>query len=320
MLAGGQILLRRLPLGLGTIGYVPKGPMLAPDSPLLSAWLDAAQHIARAEQMCFLRLEPEWENGQPAHNATTSNLQPPTSNLQLPTSHPLKGTYLQSAIQPQTTIHLDLRPSPDAILAQMKPKWRYNIRLAERKGITVRIGDEADLAEFYRLSQITSQRDGFAIHTEAYYHTAWQLFKQTNSVALFMAAHAGQSIASIMVCVCGRMASYLYGASSDEERQRMPNHLLQWRAMLWAKERGCELYDLWGVPEVEDRGQGTGDRGQETSDERRVTNDQLPIGLLRFKEGFGGRFVRYVGAYDIVYRPWLYRFIQWAETRRRNIG
>jgi lipid II:glycine glycyltransferase (peptidoglycan interpeptide bridge formation enzyme) len=316
MRAGGQILLRRLPLGLGAIGYAPKGPMLAPDSPLLSEWLAAVKPVARAERICFLRLEPAWEQTQIPHLQSSSALGNiiPNPHIEYPLSN------IQTAIQPTTTIHIDLRPSPEAILTQMKPKWRYNIRLAERKGVTVRLGTEADLVEFYRLSQVTSQRDGFAIHTEAYYRTAWQLFQPSHSGALFIAEFAGKAIAAIMVFVCARMAIYLYGASSNEDRHRMPNHLLQWRAMLWAKERGCEVYDLWGVPEVRDEGQATGDERQEMGNEEQATSDQLPLGLLRFKEGFGGRVVRYVGAYDIVYRPWLYRLLQWAETRRRNLG
>jgi lipid II:glycine glycyltransferase (peptidoglycan interpeptide bridge formation enzyme) len=297
---------------------------------LLSEWLAAVKPVARAERICFLRLKPAWEQTQIPNPQSSSALGNtiPNPNIEYPLSN------IQTAIQPTTTIHIDLRPSPEAILTQMKPKWRYNIRLAERKGVTVRLGTEADLVEFYRLSQVTSQRDGFAIHTEAYYRTAWQLFQPSHSGALFIAEFVGKAIAAIMVFMCGRMALYLYGASSNEDRHRMPNHLLQWRAMLWAKERGCEVYDLWGVPEVSAEGRGTEDRRQgmrneepATSDERRVmsdqlpmTNNQLPLGLLRFKEGFGGRVVRYVGAYDIVYRPWLYRLLQWAETRRRNLG
>jgi lipid II:glycine glycyltransferase (peptidoglycan interpeptide bridge formation enzyme) len=301
--------------------------------------------------MCFLRLEPEWEQTQIANRKSQiadPQLASPKGDISLISNLQSLTSNLQSAIQPTTTIHVDLRPSPDMILAQMKPKWRYNIRLAERKGLNVRVGAEADLAEFYRLSQITSQRDGFAIHSEAYYRTAWQLFNQTNSVALFVAEFEGRAIASIMVFACGRMALYLYGASSDEERNRMPNHLLQWRAMLWAKARGCEMYDLWGVPDMRDEGRGTRDREQGTRDgeqgtrnqEREAQNEergtsgaergsnsqlatrhsQLPEGLLRFKEGFGGHLVRYVGAYDLVYRPWLYRVTQWAEARRRGFG
>ena len=279
-LAGAQILFRKFPLG--AMGYVPKGPLIAPDSPHWRQWLDALREVAHANRAYFLRLEPEWESGQA----------PPAGLVPNPTA----------AVQPQTTIQVDLRLPPDEILARMKQKWRYNIRLAERKGITVRIGGEADLATFYALSEITAQRDHFAIHSEDYYRAAWRLFDAEHAVALFVAAHEGRALASIFVVACGRTAIYLYGASSDAERQRMPNHLLQWRAMLWAKERGCVLYDLWGIPSIGD------------------SPDRLPEGLLKFKEGFGGRVVRYAGAFDVVYNRPLYRVLDYLIARRRGLA
>ncbi len=317
IVAGAQILFRRLPWGVGAMGYLPKGPLLAPESPLWPEWLAALRQVARAERAFFVRLEPEWKAGEAPSIAAP---------------HPQPSAIIQAP----ATIQVDLRPSPDAILAQMKPKWRYNIRLAERKGMMVRIGDESDLGTFYRLSEITSQRDGFPIRTEEYYRTAYRLFNQTNSVALFMAEFEGRAIASIMDFVCGRMALYLYGASSDEERHRMPNHLLQWRAMLWAKERGCEVYDLWGVPDkgelqipnpaqasqipkwscdVEERKSQIANRKSQFA----TRHSPLPEGLLRFKEGFGGQYIRYAGAFDIVYQPIMYRVIDWLIAVRRSM-
>ncbi|MBI1802707.1 MAG: peptidoglycan bridge formation glycyltransferase FemA/FemB family protein [Chloroflexi bacterium] len=288
IVAGGQILFRR------GMGYLPKGPLLLPDSPLWPEWLAACRSIAYRQRAFFLRMEPEWQVGE----------------------HPAAGGVVHcpaQAIQPRATIHIDLRPAPDVILAQMKPKWRYNIRLAERKGVVVRAGGEADLRAFYRLSQLTAQRDGFAIHSEVYYRAAWRLLNRDGSAILLMAEHDGRPIASLMAASPrsspiqsgtgasgGRIAVYLYGASSDEERNRMPNHLLQWQAMLWAKERGCEVYDLWGVPSPAD------------------ADDQLPEGLLRFKEGFGGRRVQYAGAFDVVYQPLAHRAINWLLARRRR--
>jgi len=154
LVIGAQILFRKFPLG--AMGYLPKGPVIAPDSPLWPDWLDAMQQVARKHSAFFIRMEPEWESAQ----IPIPKTQGPNPNLQSLVSNPA------AAVQPQATIHIDLRPPPDAVLAQMKQKWRYNIRLAERKGIQVRIGGESDLSEFYRLSQITAQRDQFASHSE----------------------------------------------------------------------------------------------------------------------------------------------------------
>ena len=238
-----------------------------------------------------MRLEPEWEIGQ------------------APAVPDLRPAPDSAIVQAPATIMLDLRPPPEAILAQMKPKWRYNIRLAERKGIRVRMGGAADLPLFHRLSEVTAARDGFPIRTEEYYRTAFNLFARSDSAALLVAEYEGKPLSALMAFVCGRMAIYLYGASSDEERNRMPNHLLQWRAMLWAKERGCEVYDLWGIPSTGDGGQGTGD-----------TAERLPEGLLKFKEGFGGRVVRYAGAFDVVYNRPLYRVLDYLIARRRGLA
>lgn len=323
LVAGAQILFRRLPFGAGAMGYVPKGPVIAPDSPRWPALLAEMRRAAGAERASFLRLEPEWEIGQ------------------APTIAGLRHAPDSAIVQAPATIMIDLRPAPEAILAQMKAKWRYNIRLAERKGITVRTGSAADLPLFHRLSEITAERDGFPIRTEAYYRAAFELFARSDSAALLVAEYQGKPLSALMAFVCGRMAIYLYGASSDEERNRMPNHLMQWRTMLWARERGCELYDLWGAPDPGEDYQPPADgapesamkpaaNGAAAAEPADTSGDaaapvlpasprstKLPIGLLRFKEGFGGRLVRYAGAYDIVYQPVLYRGLNWLMEQRR---
>jgi len=275
ILAGAQVLFRRVPFG--AIAYVPKGPVCAPRQDAALAPLLAALHAAaRAQGAIFLRVEPEWEDASEAARLLERY-----------------GWRAGAAVQPRRTLHIDLTRAPDDILAQMKPKWRYNIHLAERKGVIVREGNVRDLDAFYRLSEITARRDRFAIHSRDYYEAAWQLFARRGMATLLVAEVEGQPIAALMAFAFGGKAWYLYGASSDEQRNLMPNHLLQWRAMLWAKTQGCRLYDLWGIPDVE------------------PSTTSLPEGLHRFKAGFGGRVVRYVGAYDYVYRPVLY----WLGTK-----
>ncbi|MBI5877489.1 MAG: peptidoglycan bridge formation glycyltransferase FemA/FemB family protein [Chloroflexi bacterium] len=297
--AGAQVLFRRLPGGLGAMGYLPKGPIIAPDAPaaLWDALFAALKTLARTHCAHFIRIEPEWEAAQvPAR----------------PELHPQPDTTI---VQAPASVLIDLRPAPDAILAQMHSKWRYNIRLAERKQINVRIGGADDLPLFQRLSEITAQRDGFPIRSEAYYRAAYDLFAADGAVALFVAEFEAKPLAAIMVFVAGPLAIYLYGASSDEERNRMPNHLLQWRAMLWAKERGCATYDLWGVPDLP----ADLDSEAATPPAAGVRATKLPVGLLRFKEGFGGRLVRYAGVYDVVYNPLIHRLVNTLiELRRRR--
>ena len=186
----------------------------------------------------------------------------------------------------------------------MKAKWRYNVRLSKRKGIVVRGAGAEGLDAFYALMRVTGERDTFGIHSKAYYRRALELFAPQGRVHLFLAEYEGTPVAGLMAYAFNRQAWYFYGASSNAHRQRMPNHGLQWRAMQWAKEKGCARYDLWGIPDA--------DEDPETAD---------LAGVQRFKEGFGGEIVRYVGAYDYAYHPRLYRLLErvWA-LRRTGAG
>jgi lipid II:glycine glycyltransferase (peptidoglycan interpeptide bridge formation enzyme) len=188
-------------------------------------------------------------------------------------------------IQPGRTILLDLTPVEDILLANMKEKWRYNIRLAGRKGVQVRLAETVeDVHNWYKLVQTTSTRDHFGIHTLEYYLRAWQIFAPRKQARLFLAEYNGQLLAGIFVGLMAKQAIYLYGASSNEQRQLMPNYLLQWEAIRWAKQAGATTYDFWGIPETDDQ-------------------DEAMMGVYRFKSGWGGRIVRFLGNYEYIYRP-----------------
>jgi lipid II:glycine glycyltransferase (peptidoglycan interpeptide bridge formation enzyme) len=186
----------------------------------------------------------------------------------------------------------------------MHQKTRYNIRLAQKKGVNVCVSTE--IAQFENLMQVTGQRDGFAVHGLAYYQKAYDLFAPANQCALLIADYEGQPLAGLMVFRRGARAWYLYGASNEEERNRMPTYLLQWQAMRWARERGCTEYDLWGVP----------DAGQDELEKGFTTRSDGLWGVYRFKRGFGGELRRTVGAWDRVYNPELYTAYRWWINRR----
>ena len=216
-------------------------------------------------------------------------------------------------IQPRRTILVDLGKSEEEILDGMKPKWRYNTRLAERKGVQIREGGLADLERFYGLMQLTEERDEFAVHSREYYEQVWREFAPRGQVRLLLAEHERQTLAGIMVFVFGRQSWYMYGASSNEKRHLMPNHLLQWEAMRWAKKQGCQSYDLWGIPDLDIEALETA-----VQEETIPTPPPALWGVYKFKRGFGGHPVRYVGAWDYVYRPLLYRLLTWMWQRRRE--
>lgn len=284
LVAGVQVLFRTLPLGR-SIAYIPRGPVLINDNPrILRDLFAAVHHLCRQQGALLLTVEPDW----PIASINTEHL------LVLG----FRGSI--ATVQPSATIMLDLTQSEDDLLAQMHQKWRYNIRLAGRKDIKVRIGTAQDLDIFHTLTQTTGQRDDFAVRPAAYYTDVFRAFGPLGR--LWVAEYDGKPLAAIMVVTVGRTATYLYGASSNEERQRMPNHAIQWAAIQEAKADGCLWYDFWGIPpEVPDEGE------PETLGEGGLW------GVYRFKQGFGGKVVKYPGALDYVYnRPgyWLYNYVR----------
>jgi lipid II:glycine glycyltransferase (peptidoglycan interpeptide bridge formation enzyme) len=265
------------------------------------AWEDAAQvaHLlsgigraARAKGAVALMLEPQLAE-DPARTGQLRGLGFVPSPM---------------TIQPPRTIVVDLTEEDQAILAAMKSKTRYNIRLAGRRGVRVREAGSADLPAFTQLMGATGARDEFAIHDPAYYAAAFELFEPKGWVRLLVAEVDDQPVAGVMVFAVPPNAVYLYGASGDAHREKMPNYLLQWRAIEWAKSLGCTAYDLWGVPDEE----------LETLEEQFSRRRDGLWGVYRFKRGFGGRLVRSVGSWDRPFAPVryrVYRMLIWAQRR-----
>lgn len=275
LVAAAQVLLRALPLL--SFAYLPKGPVVAESHRgALPVLFDAVHRALRQRGCIFLRVEPDGEEGSPWGEELSR----------------LGFRQAVATVQPQSTILVDLHPSPEELLAGMKPKTRYNIGLAQKKGAAVREGGEADFDQFYKLLEETSRRDGFFIRSEEYYRQAWRLFAPAGRSRLLLATLDGQVLAGLMVFAWGKRAWYLYGASSQEHREVMPNHLLQWQAMLWAKERGCTSYDLWGIPD---------EVGRSGEPEDFMEREGGLWGVYRFKRGFGGQVVRSAGAFDYIY-------------------
>jgi len=274
---GVQILFRKLPLGF-TIGYIPK-PVISNQSISDQFW-EEIDEMCRRHRAIFLKLEPDSWNFE--------------ITLYLPSFILSKHN-----IQPPRTMIIDLSGNEEEILARMKQKTRYNIRLAMKKGVTVRAWD--DVESFHKMMLVTGDRDRFGVHSLEYYRCAYELFHPTGMCELLVAEYEGRPLAALMVLARGRRAWYFYGASTDEERNRMPTYLLQWEAVKWAKARGCEEYDLWGVPDED-----------EATLEANFENRQDGLwGVYRFKRGFGGELKRVAQALDRVYNPLLH----WAYLR-----
>ncbi|HSL46471.1 MAG TPA: peptidoglycan bridge formation glycyltransferase FemA/FemB family protein [Anaerolineales bacterium] len=278
--AGIQVLLRKLPFGY-RIAYAPKGPVGRPEN--ITFWLEVGQTCMKRRAI-FIQLELDgWESPEyweQVHHTLLRWL------------HPIRLS--PHNIQPPRTLIVEINGSEEEILARMKQKTRYNIRLAEKKGVAVRAWD--DIGSFHKMMLLTGSRDGFGVHSLEYYRRAYDLLYPKQMAQLLVAEYGEKPLAALFVARNGNRAYYLYGASTDEERNRMPTYLLQWEAMKWARALGCEEYDLWGVPD-EDKAT------LEANFEKR--SDGL-WGVYRFKRGFGGQLKRAPQGVDHVLNPFLY--------------
>jgi lipid II:glycine glycyltransferase (peptidoglycan interpeptide bridge formation enzyme) len=270
----------RLSHGLATVltrgwqgvrhGYVPRGPV-----PPRAEVLDELADWARERRLTGLRLDPE-------------------TGPELGAELVRRGFRRAAEVQPAHTLIVELA-EPEALLASFKPKWRYNIRLADRRGVAVEEGKDAE-ALAGQAAQ-TAAREGISLPTARYYRTLLACLPTSRT---YVARLKGEALAAILVASHDGRAYYLFGGSSGKHRDAMPNHALQWRAMQDAYSSGCRDYDLWGVPPP-------------------AAGGQHPwAGIGKFKEGFGGRRVEYVGTWELVLSPLRHRLGEVAEQARRR--
>lgn len=297
IVAGAQVLFRsRYAV---SVAYVPRGPLLSGDTRIDDMLLAALRYIARQRRAVFLRLEPNLLEDDPRADACH-------------TWFLLRGFRPADPIQPRSSIHLDLAPPVDRLFAGFSKGHRADIRRAERRGVTVRVGSAADIETFHAIMQATGTRAEFGVHTEAYYRMAWEVFRERSR--LLLAEQDGQTVAGHLVFADARSGLYLYSGATELGLKSGANHLLEWYAIQWARDQGCVTYDLWGIPDALGRAAAATDADEHAALEAAAQRDPL-VGVYRFKKGFGGRIVRYLPAYDQVYLSPLYalwrrRFVQ----------
>jgi peptidoglycan pentaglycine glycine transferase (the first glycine) len=300
-IVGAAMVLRRaIPVGgfaaRMRVLYIPKGPLLDwANTSLRQRVLHDLHTLARKQGGIFIKIDPDVPSGT-GIPGTQDEITSPTGQHVIADLRARGWHFSDEQVQFRNTVSIDLTQSEDDLLANMKQKTRYNIRLAMRKGVMVRAGNKTDLNLLYRMYAETSIRDGFVIRDESYYRAVWETFLRAEDsstigqpgVEILVAEVDRQPTAAVLIFHFAGKAWYLYGMSNESHREKMPNHLLQWEAMRRARAVGCTTYDLWGAP----------DNFEE--------NDPL-WGVFRFKEGFGGKVVRYIGAWDLPVNPLLYR-------------
>jgi peptidoglycan pentaglycine glycine transferase (the first glycine) len=301
MILKKQILSRGLNARLSIL-YAPKGPLLDwNNTALRTRILNDLQSFAKKQGAIFLKIDPDivLARGVPNSEGDVIENSGKTARSELTR----RGwVYSSDQIQFRNTVIIDLSVSEEVMLARMKPKTRYNVRLAEKKGVSVRVGTLDDLPMLYKMYAETSVRDGFVIRDENYYMTVWKLFMHLSaadgqpSAIPLIAEVDGEPVAAIFLFMFAGRAYYVYGMSCNLHREKMPTYFLQWEAMKRAKANGCNVYDLWGAPEEFNE------------------NDSM-WGVYRFKEGLGGEVVRTLGAYDFVPNKLWYKL--YAEVMPR---
>ena len=288
LLGAGLVLQRTVsPLRLKVL-YVPRGPVIDWQNAAVSQKaLQELESLARAQKAIFIKIDPEVLVGTGVPGREDA-VEASTGGQLLAELKQRGWMFSREQVQFRNTVLMDLREPEEAWLARLKQKARYNLRLGEKRGVSVRVGGISDLPNLYHMYAETSVRDGFLIRSRDYYDTLWRTYIEAGMLEPLIAEVAGEAVAAIMVFTFGRRAWYLQGMSREAHRDKMPNYLLQWTALRRARERGCTAYDLWGAP----------NRFDETD----------PLwGVFRFKEALGGQVVRTIGAWDYPAQPLLYQ-------------
>jgi lipid II:glycine glycyltransferase (peptidoglycan interpeptide bridge formation enzyme) len=293
LVAGAQLLFRRLPFGLGSMAYLGMGPLLPPlqqDRKLEGEVWYAIHALARKQRAAFLKWEPGiFSEGAPVPDMAKLGFRPSPQT-----------------IQPPRTVLIDIAGEDEAILARMNQGTRRKIRQSQKNDIRYYEAASNDVAQFNGIMQTTGSRNDFGVHSPDYYERAHALFVPQHA-ALMLAEHEGDMLAGVMVFALGKTAWYLYGASSDVKRNLMASYGVQWAAIQWAKARGCIHYDMWGIP----------DEDESTLEAQFEQRSDGLWGVYGFKRGWGGQVVRSLGAWDYVYNPLVYEAYKLTVRYRR---
>ncbi|MCP4538169.1 MAG: peptidoglycan bridge formation glycyltransferase FemA/FemB family protein [Chloroflexi bacterium] len=284
LVAGAQVLIKPLALGLTSVVYVPRGPLLHwEDKATVQALLSAIHALAQRHRAIVLKIEPAIDHS-------------PEMQRQLE-SYGFQRSDFNN--QPQCTMLIELTPDADTLLANMHKTTRYNIRYSTRQGVTVHEATLADLDTFYHTLELTANQAGFPPRSREYYRQEWNTLSPPGYIKLFLAMYKGEVLATRMSAAFGRHAATLHSGSFRTHKKLKPNELLMWQSLKWAKAQGCTTYDVWGIPD---------EIGAHLYLGHPLPEEQKGglWGVYRFKRGFGGKVTYYVGAYDFVYSPLLY--------------
>lgn len=273
---GYQVFFHLIPRTKLTIGYFPKGH--TPDG----AMLKTLRELGRDNSCIFIKLEPSILFREDIVSFLLQN-----------------GCRKGRSLFAPHTFLIDLTKTEEELLSQVSQKTRYNVRLAQRKGVIVTEDNSPETFEVYlKLLKETTRRDKFYAHDENYHRRMWETLNPAGIAHLLVARYKGEIITTWIFFVFGNVLYYPYGASTRKHREVMASNLLMWEGIRFGKKAGCKTFDMWGSlgPDADSKDPW--------------------YGFHRFKKGYGGKLVEFVGTYDLVINPLLYRFYNLADSLR----
>ncbi len=286
-----SILIRKMPV-FGYLMYASRGPICGThDEEALKQLTEGAKQLAKKYKAMVLKIEPDIKSDDKEFREIVEKL-----------GYKIKddAKNFREEIQPRYVFRLDIKgKTEDEIFKNFHSKTRYNIRLATKKGVTVKEGNKEDLKDFHRIMVETGARDGFIIRPLEYFEKMYDELAPEHMKVL-MAYYEGKPISGVIPIIYGNKTWYLYGASSNEYRNVMPNYLLQWEMIKMAIARKQDMFDLRGVSGV-------------------VDENHPQYGLYRFKKGFGAEFTEFIGEIYIPFKPLKYKLYKFSEKVFRNI-
>ncbi len=282
------VLKRKLPLIKRCFFYIPRGPVIDYlDENVVNEFINKVSQLAKEHNALFMRLDPEIDEKD---SSVINGLK--------------KKGFIKAKkeIQPRSTYIVDIRRPVDEIRANFESKFRYNIKVAIKSGILVKENNTIEgVQEFHNIYKETSSRQTFIIHPLTYYKKVFEFIISKGFGSIFIAYKDNVPVAGVFIFTFGKRAWYMYGASSNAHRNMMPNNLIHWEVIKWAKEKGIEDYDLWGIPSN--------------------PTEKHPLwGVYRFKKGFNGKLVKFVGTLDYPFNKLLYMFFDKAIIMYQNVN
>jgi len=283
-----MVLVRKIPF-FGNIMYSARGPVCdIHNIEVLRQITEGAKELAKKYNAIVLRIEPDIKSDDVDFR-----------NIMLELGYSIKddAKNFRDEIQPRYVFRLDTKnKTEDEIFKNFHQKTRYNVRLATKKGVTVKEGTREDLKDFHKIMVTTGIRDGFITRPLEYFEKMYDCLGPEH-MKILMAYYDGKPISGVIPIMYGNKTWYLYGASSNEHRNLMPNYLLQWEMIKIAISRKSDIYDLRGVPGIADDSNG----------------------LYRFKKGFGAEYTEFIGEVYIPFKPLTYKAYKFSEKMFRSL-